>query len=188
MKKPKHVPELISEGCKSYHRALYAVMQFRKQVQEIIRAAVDDHFSDLATALALAESEIELADYASPSQFQSAFDGSEAEVGLKCEYAGWGLYYYIWVGEEEEAYFAASCWLKGSSASIAKLSNPADEELWIDEDDEYVHMFSYFPSEGSVDLVAICEKVLGRWIEFWTKVGGIQQFLLKPKKKKATSL
>jgi hypothetical protein len=184
MKKTKHGTELISEGCKSYHQALYAVMQFRKQVQEIVRAAVDDHASKLATALAIGEGEMECIDYADPSQFQSAFDGSEAQVGLKCHRGDWTLWYYLWVGDRERAWFGAECWLKNPSAAIAKLSSCNDEDLEVGDD--YVLLYSYLPAKGKVDLATICDQVLRRWIKLWTKVGGLQQFLPKRKKKKST--
>jgi hypothetical protein len=82
MTKTKYDTELISEGCRSYHKALFAVMQFRKQVQEAIADAVAGDAGALAAALGLDESKLECDDYAIPAHYQTAFDGSEAEVGL----------------------------------------------------------------------------------------------------------
>lgn len=185
MTKTTYGAELISEGCRSYHKALFAVMQFRKHVQTVIRTAVDDHATDLAAALGLAESEIQCADYADPSQYQVAFDGSEAEVGLKCEYENWALYYYVWVGDEGSSFFGAQCWLKNPGSVIAKLVSSGGEVLEVGED--YVELAAYLPADESVDLVATCDQVLRRWIELWTKIGGLQQFLPKPKKKKTVT-
>lgn len=185
MTKTKHGTELISEGCRSYHKALFAVMQFRKQVQAVIRAAVDDHATELAAALALPESEIEFADYAVPSQYQAAFDGSEAEVGIRCEYENWALYYYVWVGDGASSYFGALCRLKNPGSAIKKLASSGGEDLEVDDD--YVELPAYLPADGGLELATICDGVLDRWIELWTKVGGLQQFLPKPKKKKVAA-
>jgi hypothetical protein len=174
--------ELMSEGCRSYHKALFAVMQFRKQVQAVIRTAVDDHASYLVAALALGESELESGDYALPAQYQAAFDGSEAEVGLRCTYENWEISYYVWVGDEEDSFFGAMLWLKNPGSTIEKIANSGDEDLEVGDD--YIQLYEYLPADGSVDLVATCNRVLRRWIDLWTKVGGLQQFLPKAKKKK----
>lgn len=182
MTKTKYGTELISEGCKSYHKALFAVMQFRKQVLEVIRAAVDDHASELATALALGGSELECGDYADPAQHQAAFDGSEAQLGLQRKYEDWALYYYVWVGDEAKPFFGAELWLKNPGSTFATIAGSGVEDLEVEDD--YIRLYEYLPADGSVDLDAICQRVLRRWIELWTKVGGLQQFLPKPKKRK----
>lgn len=180
MTRTKHGTELISEGCKSYHKAFFAVMQFRKQVLEAIWAAMNDHADALATALDL---DAELDDYADPAQYQGAFDGSEAEVGLRCEQENWSLYYYVWVGDEEDSFFGAMLRLKNPGSALATVSSFGDEGLEVGDD--YIQLYEYLPKDGSVDLVGICDRVLRRWAELWTKVGGLQQFLPKPKKKTA---
>jgi hypothetical protein len=182
MTKTKHGDELISEGCRSYHKALYAVMQFRKQVQAVIRTAVDDHASQLAAALALSESELKCAANAKPAQYQGAFDGSEAEVGLLSEHENWEISYYVWVGDEEDPFFGAMLWLKNPGSTIATIGSAGDEDLEVGDD--YIQLYEYFPADRGVDLGATCDRVLRRWIDLWTKVGGLQQFLPQPKKKK----
>ena len=184
MTKTKWDTELISEGCRSYHKALFAVMQFRKQVQESIADAVAAHADAPAVALGLDESKLECEEYAIPAHYQTAFDGSEAEVGLKCEHENWTLYYYVWVGDEGAPFFGAQLWLKNPGSAIAKIAASSYEGLEADEDEDFVQLYEYFPEEGRVDLAVICDRVLRRWIELWTKVGGFQQFLPKPRTKK----
>lgn len=187
MIKKKYDTELISEGCRSYHKALFAVMQFRKQVQETIGAAVAAHAGALAAALALDESKLECAEYAIPAQYQAAFDGSEAEVGLKCEHENWPIYYYVWMGDERRPFFGTQFELKKNPGSaIAKIAASGYEGL--EAGDDYVQLYEYFPEDGNIDLAAICDRVIGRWIELWTKVGGVQQFLPKPKTKKPAAI
>jgi hypothetical protein len=185
MTKAKHGTELISEGSRSYHKALFAVTQFRKQVQAVIRAAVEDHAGALAAALALGEGEMECNDYVFPAQYQAAFDGSEAWVGLKCERKIWGLYYYVWVGDGERSFFVAMLWLKNPGSTLETIAKSGDEDLEVGDD--YIQVYEYLPADGSVDLAPICNRVLERWIELWTKVGGLQQFLPGTKKKKAAA-
>jgi len=185
MTKRKYDTELISEGCRSYHKALFAVMEFRKQVQEAIADAVAGHAGALAAALGLDESKLECDDYATPAHYQTAFDGSEAEVGLKCKHESWAIYYYVWVGDDEEEdgpFFGAQLWLKSPGSAITRIASFGGDEL--EAGDDYVQLYEYFPEKGSVDLAAICDRVLRRWIELWTKVGGFPQFLPKPRTKK----
>lgn len=185
MTKTKYDTELISEGSRSYHKALFAVMQFRKQIKETVEAALAGRAGALAAALGLDESELECADYAIPAHYQAAFDGSEAEVGLKCEHEHWVLYYYVWVGDEGRPFFGAQFWLKNPGSAIARIKSSGDEEFEAGED--YIQLYEYIPKDGSVDLAAICDRVLRRWIKLWTRVGGLQQFLPKPRTKKPAS-
>ncbi len=182
-----HNTELISEGCRSYHKALFAVMQFRKQVLEVIRGAVDGHASALAVAFSMNESELECDEYAIPASFRAASDGSEAEVGLKCVYDNWAIWYYVWVGDEEydDPFFGAKLWLNNPGTAIATIESFGDEDLEVGDD--YVQLYEYFPADGMVELAAICDRVLRRWIELWTKVGGLQQFLPKPRTRKPSA-
>jgi hypothetical protein len=158
MTRTKYDTELISEGCRSYHKALFAVMQFRKQVQEVIGEAVAGHAGALAVALGLDESKLECNDYAIPASFRAAFDGSDAEVGVTCDHGDWALSNYVGVGDEEDPFFGA---------------------MSLAEESRFRHR-----DNKKINLAGICDRVLGRWIELWTKVGGCQQFLPKPRTKK----
>lgn len=183
MAMPEHGSELITEGCKSYHKALYAVAQFCSQVQRIIWDGVDCCADDLAAALGLELKEMECTGYANPTQLKDSIDGLKAEVGLKCEdNSAWKLYYYLWVGEGNRPYFGAEINLTTPSVALAKLANGGGEG--IESDEKYVLAFEYLPEDGSVDLPGICDRVIRRWIELWASAGGLQQFLPRPKKKK----
>jgi hypothetical protein len=181
MTKTTYGTELISEGCRSYHKALFAVMQFRKHVQTVIRTAVDDHATDLAAALGLAESEIQCADYADPSHYQVAFDGSEAEVGLKCEYENWALYYYVWVGDEGSSFFGAQCWLKNPGSVIAKLASSGGEDLEVGEN--YVELPAYLRTKAwTSSRLAIRSFAVGS--SFGPRSGGCSSFCPNRKRRR----
>jgi hypothetical protein len=172
--------ELLREGCKSYHSALFAVMQFRRQVQDTIREVVEKRKGELAAALKLDVSQMDLADYASPANYRQGFDGSEASIGLSMPgnvwSAKWGLYFHLWVGEAEPSCFCALVWLKQPGHALEKLAS-----VWpkIESDEEEAWLYEYLPASGPVDLAAIVNRVLDRWIALWKKAGGLAQFLLK---------
>ena len=65
--------ELLREGCRSYHKAQFAVMQFRREAQEAIRSAVDDRIDDIAAAMKLDKAEISegLTPYADPANSEA---------------------------------------------------------------------------------------------------------------------
>jgi hypothetical protein len=173
--------ELLKEGCRSYHKALFAVMQFRREVQQAIRSAVDERIDDLTATLQLDKAKVSegLTPYADPANVGQSWDGSDASVGLKYparDYeARWGIYFYFWIGDSEETSVNALCWLKEPGLAIQKLAavgmETDDCSGWISEP------VGQAPN-GFSDAV---DRVLNRWIEAWRKVGGIQQFLLSPK-------
>lgn len=172
--------ELLSEGCRSYHKALFALMQFRRQVQEVIRAAIDDHIDELASAMRLSKSDIQggLASYADPANYVQNWDGSEADVGLKYPSADWdarwGIYFYVCVGDSEPSCAVALCWFREPGSLIGKLASSAEgietskSSAWISE-----------PIRQDTDdgLSGAVDRLLVRWTELWHKAGGIQQFL-----------
>jgi hypothetical protein len=172
--------ELIREGCKSYHQALFAVMQFRRQVQDTIHNVVENRNGELASALKLDVSQIELAGWADPENYRQKFDGSQAEVGLKMPgnpwSARWGLYFGLWVGDEERSYFYADVWLKQPGDAIEKLASWCPD---LDCSENTALLYEYLPAHGPVDLTAIANRVLDRWIALWKKAGGLAQFLAK---------
>ena len=179
MPKRRADSELLREGCHSYHKALFAVMQFRREAQERSVAAVDERIDDIAAALKLDKAEIGegLTPYADPANFGQSWDGSEASVGLK--YPGrdwetkWGIYFYFWIGDDEEGHAGASCWIKESGVAMRNLASLAagsvetnDSEAWISE-----------PISDADGFAGAVGRALDTWIEVWRKVGGIQQFL-----------
>jgi hypothetical protein len=177
--------ELLREGFHSYHKALFAIMRFRREAQKAIRDAVDERIDDIAATLGLDKAEIGngLTPYADPANFGQNWDGSEASVGLKYPArdfeAKWGIYFYFWIGNGEESRAGVSCWIKkhtwsGLLASMAGEGMEAnDTEAWISE-----------PINETDGLTGAIGRALDMWIELWHKVGGLQQFL-PPRKDQA---
>jgi hypothetical protein len=177
---PKTDNELLREGCKSYHKALFAVMEFRRQVQDAISGVVEKRLGEVAAALKMDEDELRdgLGSHADPANFNQNYKGDFAEVGLKTpkNSSKWILYFFVAVGDDEPTYFSASVRLKEPGAAIKNLEKLAvPEELEANEN--YAGLFEYLPATGPVDLSAICNRVLDKWIDLWNKVGGLRQFL-----------
>ncbi|HZT36404.1 MAG TPA: hypothetical protein VFA28_00795 [Bryobacteraceae bacterium] len=180
MAKRQSDSELLREGCRSYHKALFAVMQFRREVQDAIRAAVDERIDDIAAALKLDKAEISdgLSPYADPANFGQNWDGSEAEVGLK--YPGedweakWGIYFYFWIGDGDDGGVGASCWIKEPGAAMTKLA--ALNVAGMDFDDCTAWVWE--PVGDAADgFPAAMRRALDVWIDGWHRVGGLSQFL-----------
>jgi hypothetical protein len=177
MSKRRTDSELLQEGCRSYHKALFAVMQFRREVQEAIRAAVDERINDIAAALKLEKAEINagLVTYADPATFEKNWDGSEASIGLKYPSrdgdAKWGIYFCFWISEDDGGGVSLSVWFKEPGPAIKKLAalgvETNDCEAWIWEP----------VGEAAAGLAAAIDRALDVWIDVWRKVGGISQFL-----------
>jgi hypothetical protein len=179
---PKTDNELLREGCKSYHKALFAVMEFRRQVQDAISGVVEERLGEVAAAMKMDENELRdgLGSYAEPANFNQSYKGDSAAVGIKTPTkwpTKWILYFCVWVTtDDDSSYFTASVWLKEPGAAIEKLESLAvPEELEAYEN--YAGIFEYLPADGPVDLSAICNRVLDKWIDLWNKVGGLRQFL-----------
>lgn len=180
MPKRRSDSELLREGCHSYHKALFAVMQFRREAQEAIRAAVDERIDEIAAALKLDKGEISegLTPYADPANFGQSWDGSEAEVGLR--YPGrdweakWGVYFYFWIGDGDEGGVGASCWIKEPGPAMKQVMALGVQNM--DTDDSTVWTFEAV-GEAPDGLTAAMHRALDSWIEVWRKVGGLQQFL-----------
>jgi hypothetical protein len=187
MPKRRSGSELLREGCRSYHKALFAVMQFRREVQKAIRDAIDARIDDIATAMKLGKAEIVegLTPYADPANFGQSWDGSEAEVGLR--YPGrdweakWGIYFYFWIGEGEEGGVLAYAWFDKPGDAISKLASLGVDGLGTDEGEVWI----WEPvGEGADGLTGAIGRALDSWIELWRKAGGIQQFLPSHKARK----
>lgn len=180
MSKRRADSELLQEGCRSYHKALFAVMQFRREVQEAIRAAVDERIDDIAAALKLEKAEIGagLVTYADPATFDKNWDGSEASIGLKYPSrdrdAKWGIYFCFWISEDDGGGVSLSVWLKEPGSAMKKLTALGVEGLKTNDCEAWI----WEPvGEAGAGLAAAIDRALDVLIDVWRKVGGISQFL-----------
>jgi hypothetical protein len=179
MPKQRSDSELLREGCRSYNKALAAVWEFRREVHQAIRTAIDERIDDLAAAMRLGKAEISegLTAYADPANAGQGWNGSQAEVGLKYPAkpweARWAIYFYFWIGDGEGGHASALFWLKEPGLAMKRLASLAVEGLETDDKSAWIPVRISDP-DGFTSAIG---RVLDAWIEIWRKAGGIQQFL-----------
>lgn len=183
--------ELVREGRVSYHQALFAVFQFRRQVDEIFRAGLQSRMAEVAKALKLDEAELgaELTSYAEPANYSEGYDGSEAQIGVRVPKRhvkkGWGLYFYLYVADGESRGVYAHLWLKQPGSAIEKLAAVAGPDLETEGGTEAWIFEQLTSPDEDISLPVALDRVLDRWFVICKKVGGLGQFLPKAKAAKA---
>ena len=178
--------ELMKEGYKSYHKAVFAVMEFRRQVEKVIRTVVGERAADLAAAMNLGDNAlldvIELpggiSPYTVPYALSHEYDGSRAMIGIKfpnTSNSPWIIWVYFWI-DDGQRNVTAYLWLKSPGSAFESIVGSG--RLERDENDAHgAFILEIIPSDGSRDLSTVCNSLMDRWIEVWTKVGGLRQFL-----------
>jgi hypothetical protein len=177
MKKKSPDSELLREGYKSYHKAVFAVIEFRREAGKTIQTAVEKRAPELAASMKLDKNEFlaGISPYTKPDRLTQEYDGSSAQIGIKIPKRWnfqWEISFYFWI-DDDQSQVCAYIFLKNPGPAFEKLpvSCECDEHAaWISE---------IVPSDGSRDLATVCNRVLDRWIEVWKKVGGLRQFLPK---------
>ncbi len=171
---------LLREGFKSYNKALFAVMSFRRQVGDTVRQGVEAHLPRLASALKLDEDELRdgLIDYTVPDRLtQQNFDGSSAQMGVRIPKdwdSQWHLYFYLLLEDGASAWFGALVRLKKPGSGIERFVASGKD---VDSDKTGAWIGEEIPANRPQDLGAVSNRVLTRWIALWKKVGGLSQFL-----------
>ena len=181
MKKSNHDSDLLREGYKSYHKALFAVMEFRREAGTAIEAAVEKRIPELAAAMKMNTDELRegMCLYTSPDRLAQKFDGSATDLGVRIPRdwnSKWHLYFYLWIGDGEDPFFAAQVNFKNPGSAIERLAAVCKE---LDYEETYALISESVPADDSRDLAAVCDRVLNRWIALWKKVGGLRQFISK---------
>jgi hypothetical protein len=181
MKQENPDSELMQVGYKSYHKAVSAVMEFRRQAGKTVQTVAKNHAKELADALKLGNKDELLRDigaYTKPDRLIQEYDGSSAQIGIKIPKgwnAQWEISFYLWI-DDDQPQVRAYIWLKNPGSAFESLVGSG--KLARDEGDERGAWISeIIPSDGSRDLSTVCNSLLDRWIEVWKKVGGLRQFL-----------
>jgi hypothetical protein len=181
MKRKNPDSELLREGYKSYHKAVFAVMEFRREAGKTIQSVVEKRAPELAAAMKLDKDKFlgGICQYTFPDRLTQKYDGSEAFTGIRIPRSWaspWIMSFYFFIRDDEQPKLIAQVHLKNPGPASKKLvvyckESDADErDPWISE---------IIPADGSRDLVTVCNRVMDRWITVWRKVGGLRQFLPK---------
>jgi hypothetical protein len=181
MKRRNHDSELLREGYRSYPKALFAVMEFRREAATIIEAAVNKRVPELAAAMKMSTDELrdEICHYTSPSKLTQSYDGSATHLGVwfpRDLKSKWRLEFYLWMEDGEKPCFYGRVVFKDPGSAIERLAASC-KGLAYDETCAWIS--ETVPADGPRDLDAVCDRVLNRWIALWKKVGGLRQFTSK---------
>ena len=179
MKKKNPDSELLREGYKSYHKAVFAVMEFRREAGKTIRTVMEERAPELAAAMKLDKDELVggISPYTMPDKLTQKYDGSHAEIGIRIPRnwdSKWLIYFYVWIGDHDEPTLRAQVTVKNPLSAFEKLAVSCKE---LECDGNAVWIWEIVPSDGSRDLGTVCNSLLDRWIAVWEKVGGLRQFL-----------
>jgi hypothetical protein len=178
---PQDNSELLCEGIHSYRKVLFAVGEFRREMQERIQNLLNPRLKELALAMTLPADRIKngLALYANPGNIRENFDGSYASVGLCCarQDQPWTLYVNWYVDETTEFGRAnVSLWLRAAprERAIRKLES-IDQPGWETAEGEIYVAVPLEGNDGNAVDVAF-NIAIERTTELWRKAGGVDQF------------
>lgn len=90
--------DLLSEGLKSYPKALAALNEFVRLVVSNIQEDVIKDLDDISKAIGVTLPEDEVGEYVRPNKLAS-FNSKDALLGARIDriaMSGWGLYFYLW--------------------------------------------------------------------------------------------
>jgi hypothetical protein len=180
MKEPNKNSELLRAGYDSYHKALFAVMEFRREVGETIQTVVEKRAPELAAAMEMDKNELlgGISPYTQPDRLTQKYDGSAAEIGIRIPKSlgwPWLLYFYFFISrDDDQPKLIAQIFLRNPGSELVKLAGSCKE---LERNERNAWISEIIPTDGSRDLSTVCDALLDRWIEVWKKVGGLRQFL-----------
>lgn len=178
---PKTEPnsELLKEGCKSYHHAAFAVAEFRRQMQSLIRRALEQRADDLADATKLDRRLFlnEIKEFANPRESDGAY--GSVGVTLPRKSTDWSLTVYFYTEDPPPEYvvpaFFAQVWLKRDSPLFERLkASPAGVTL---ENKQYGWITEPILVDENFDLDGTLDTLLDRWVTLWRDMGGLKQYV-----------
>ncbi len=170
---------LLEEGSRSYPKALQAVAECRRQVQNICYEAMKRHVKDLGDALGLRLEANQLKRHADPDKLDPDYlDGTWANLGAKIEPAGakWSLWNYVlWHAGRVQVFVS----LEFPDADLARRVQAVTEKHGTGFDPETceVYLSREVSAGGLSGLDSTLEELNLKWIEIWRKAGGVKQFL-----------
>lgn len=84
------------------------------------------------------------------------------------------MHFYFFSNDDEPPILIAQIEFKDPGPASRELAVHCEQ---FDEGDVGPFVSEIIPSDGSRDLGTVCNTLIDRWIEVWTKVGGLRQFL-----------
>ena len=179
---PQDDNELLSEGIRSYRKVLFAVVEFRKELQKRIRNVLDGRLGELATAMNLDAASIKkgLGPYAEPANISGNIDGSCVYLGWKYERQEQCKLWFYWYADEETTCGAAyvDLWLATGprERAVRKLQTLGELlDYKVNRQQIYVSVSLEGTDKNAIDLAI--NAAFDKAVALWTAAGGVSQFL-----------
>ena len=176
---PSNAPTnpLLEEGARSYPKALQAVGEFRRQVQNICYDAMKRRLKDLVDALGLRLEANQLKRYAVPDKLDPDYlDGTWASLGAKIEPARvkWSLWNYVYWDKDTVRVCVSFAF---TDSRLGERVQAVTEKHGTSLDPKEVYLSRPVGADGLSGLDSTLEELNFKWIEVWRNVGGVKQFL-----------
>ena len=171
---------LLSEGVKSYPKALGAVNEFIRLVVSTIRDAALEELEDLSAAMGSELKEDELVEYVRPKSLGN-LDPKHISLGVKVDRigsSGWGLYFVLYWLKGEPS-LSVSIWLKDTEMAgniFTAFKKTPKNEISLDARHELYVSRAVAPDDVEQIPVILRELTEG-FSDHWKKAGGLQKFL-----------
>ncbi len=172
---------LLKEGARSYPKALLALSEFRRLVQERCCDGMKRHLKEVGEALGVRLERREVKPHAGPSGLDSQdVDGTWANLGAKLAVPGseWTLWDYVFWAEGTIRVYVS---LEFPDAEVAErvqaVTGPYGTSL--DSESKEVYLQREVKPDDFSCLDSIIDQVNLDWICVWRKAAGVKQFLGK---------
>jgi hypothetical protein len=175
--------QLIQEAAGSYLRALYAIREFRREVQERCTQVVKPRLLELAKCTGVPMVEEMLGPWAYPDKLAN-WDGQSATVGVKLEARRGSLvFYYVlgWElpeGQSPSTYVLADVEVVGSRQAVAlldglkKIGHPH-----LDRNGNEVNIWRPVDVGHIGDFDQSLDQVIDEWCQLWRDAGGLDKLV-----------
>jgi hypothetical protein len=173
--------EVLIEGYRSYHRAVFAIAEFRRQVAKQIWMSVQPRLPEIAEAMGLSEELLKSGtEYGEPDRISKEFDGEEAEIGFRIPKNWkhpWHVFFYLWTGEDEEgsqSKFIVQVNFWSNDGALDSMRSAAEKLNRIDlgffTEEKVAWLAQGVTGVGSTTLSSVIGRVIDKWITLWRTV------------------
>lgn len=177
--------KLIQEAAGSYLQALYAIREFRREVQQTCTEIVKKRLPELAECIGIPRDEKMVVPYAFPEKLTD-WDGEIAEIGVKVAaregsvFFTYALEWELQKGESPStsvmAYVSART-IKAAAALLADLKKTGHPHPRLEHWQYWVYMWKPVDAGRIGDFDQLLDEVVGEWCHLWRDAGGLDKLI-----------
>lgn len=165
---------------------VHTIAQFAQRTQEIVREAVERHWSQLVNALGFSEDEVNLLDYYNPDKLQRVKPADVICLGVKLKVSNVfeAAIYRYWTIEEKHTGIEAYTWIKdrkkldqlGKKMDDLPDAPPGPEDAWdFDQDNTGYYITRWLGKSEVGEIDARLDELISYYITLMTKAGGAKR-------------